>query len=210
MARARGISREQRRTLDRLKVERDLPPTYLAGGVAVASHLGHRRSRALDLFTFSGEVSIEPFRRLAEDDDAELVTATDVAIHLRLGTTPVDVVRYRFPLLEQPVAGPGGWSTAGLLDLAAMKLAAIARRGLRRDFWDLDAMLETGISLTQAGEAFRSRFGKGEADLYHVARALTFFDDAERDTIFPEGMSARRWSAIKARFEACAHELLPR
>jgi hypothetical protein len=210
VARARGISREQRRPLDRLKVERDLPPTYLAGGVAVALHLGHRRSRALDLFTFPGEVSIEPFRRLAEDDDAELVTATDVAIHLRLGTTPVDVVRYRFPLLEQPVAGPGGWSTAGLIDLAAMKLAAIARRGLRRDFWDLDAMLETGISLTQAGEAFRSRFGKGEADLYHVTRAPTSFDDAERDTIFPEGMSARRWSAIKACFEACAHELLPR
>ncbi len=124
--------------------------------------------------------------------------------------TPVDVVRYRFPLLERPVVGPGGWSTADLLDLAAMKLAAIARRGLRRDFWDLDAMLAAGLSLPQAGEAFRARFGKNEADLYHVARALTFFDDAERDPVFPEGMSARRWASIKAGLEARAHELLPR
>jgi len=43
-----------------------------------------------------------------------------------------------------------------------------------------------------------------------VARALTFFDDAERDPVFPEGMSARKWTSIKAALEARAHELLPR
>ncbi len=210
MARARGISREQLRTLARLSERKELPPTYLAGGVAIAFHLGHRRSRDLDLFTFAGDVSIEPFRGLADSDDAELVSATEVAIHLRIGKTPVDIVRYRFPPLERPMAGPGGWPTASLIDLAAMKLAAIARRGLRRDFWDLHEMLESGLSLLAAGEAFRARFGKAESDLYHVARSLTFFDDAERDPVFPEGMTAPAWSRIRVGLEARAHELLPR
>ncbi len=209
MARARGISAAQRRTLDRLTAVDALPPTYLARGVAVAFHLQHRRSRDLDLFTFE-DVSIEPFRMLAETHDAELVEATDVALHLRVGQTPVDVVRYRYPLLEAPVCGPAGWPTAGPLDLAAMKLAAISRRGLRRDFWDLSEMLASGMSLTRAGDAFRARFGKSESDLYHVARSLTFFDDAERDPVLPEGMSQRRWNEIKASFERRASELLAR
>lgn len=176
----------------------------------MAFHLEHRRSRDLDLFTFSGEVSIEPFKALVTRDvDAEVVAATDVAIHLRLGATPVDVVRYRYPLLDPPVAGPGGWPTANLRDLAAMKLAAISRRGLRRDFWDLAEMLSAGVSLSQAGEAYRVRFGRSEADLYHVSRALTFFDDAERDPVLPEGMSQRRWAQIRAVFEERAAELVP-
>lgn len=210
MARASGISREQRRALDRLKTAVALPPTYLAGGVAVAHHLAHRRSRDLDLFTYSADVSIEPFKALiATHQDSEVVAATDVAIHLRLGPTPIDVVRYRYALLEAPVDGPEGWPTAGLRDLAAMKLAAISRRGLRRDFWDLEEMVRSGLTLVDAGAAYRARFGRAEADLYHVARALTFFDDAERDAIMPEGMSARRWTEIKRFFESRAAELVP-
>jgi len=53
-----------------------LPATYLAGGVAVAVHLGHRRSRDLDLFTYGDAVSIEPFRALTAEADVELVAAT--------------------------------------------------------------------------------------------------------------------------------------
>jgi len=210
VARARGISRAQRRTLDRLSRCAGLPATYLAGGVAVAVHLGHRRSRDLELFTYVDAVSIEPFRALTAEADVELVAATEVAVHLRLGATPVDVVRYRYPLLEPTLPGPGGWPTASLLDLATMKLAAISRRGLRRDFWDLAEIVASGIPLVRAGEAFRARFGKSEADLYHIARSLTFFDDAERDPVLPEGMTPRRWARIRADFESLAATLLPR
>src|SRR5437899_2779036 len=39
------------------------------------------------------------------------------------------------------VEGPHRFPIASLRDLAAMKLAAIASRGLRRDFWDLYEIL---------------------------------------------------------------------
>lgn len=207
MARA-ALTREQRRALDRLISACDDRAVYLAGGCAVAVHLGHRRSRDLDLFSFA-ELSFEPFRALTNSADVSILAESDVALSLRVGDVPVDIVRYPYPLVDPPVDGPGGVPTAGLRDLAAMKLAAIARRGLRRDFWDLWAIVQADVSLTEAGEVFRRRFGRSQADLYHVWRALTFFDDAEREPVFPEGLSARRWAAIRRFFEEAARDLLP-
>ena len=97
---------------------------------------------------------------------------------------------------------------ASVRDLAVMKLSAIARRGLRRDFWDLYEVLRTGLTLRQCGEAYVQRFGVREADLYHVLRALTYFDDAERDPVFPPGLDASQWGAIQAFFQREAPKLV--
>lgn len=207
MARA-ALTREQRRALDRLIAARPEPAVYLAGGCAVAVHLGHRRSRDLNLFSFA-ELSFEPYRALTASPDVAILAETDAALSLRVGDVPVDIVRYPYPLVDPPIVGPGGAPTAGLRDLAAMKLAAIAKRGLRRDFWDLWAIVNAGVTLVEAGEVYKRRFGRSQADLYHVWRALTFFDDAEREPVFPEGLSARRWSTIRRFFEDAARDLLP-
>jgi hypothetical protein len=207
MARA-ALTREQRRALDRLIAAQPSRAVYLAGGCAVAVHLGHRRSRDLDLFSFA-ELSFEPYRALTASPDVTVLAETDAALSLRVGDVPVDIVRYPYPLVDPPVAGPGGAPTAGLRDLAAMKLAAIAKRGLRRDFWDLWAIANASVTLVEAGEVYKRRFGRSQADLYHVWRALTFFDDAEREPVFPEGLSARKWSTIRRFFEDAARELLP-
>lgn len=81
------------------------------------------------------------------------------------------------------------------------------RRGLRRDFWDLHAILHAGITLGAAADAYVRRFGVSAADLYHVMRALTYFADAERDPP-PDGLSAERWREIKAYFERATPRLL--
>jgi len=64
-----------------------------------------------------------------------------------------------------------------------MKLAAIARRGIRRDFWDLHALVESGIALRDAAAGYLRRFGVAETDLYPVLKALTYFDDADREPV---------------------------
>jgi hypothetical protein len=86
-----------------------------------------------------------------------------------------------------------------------MELAAISRRGLRRDFWDLHEALATGLTLRQCGAAYVQRSGIREADLYHVLRARTYFEDAEEDPVLPSGLDVKRWGAIKAFF--CAEAL---
>ena len=89
-----------------------------------------------------------------------------------------------------------------------MKLAAIARRGIRRDFWDLYAILSSGVTLAQSGEAYVARYGVKESDLYSVARALTYFQGAEKDRVYPEGLTPARWGKMKRFFAEEAPELM--
>lgn len=51
MGKSAGVAQQQLRALDRLKRLKSLSGFYLAGGTAIAFHLGHRRSLDLDLFS---------------------------------------------------------------------------------------------------------------------------------------------------------------
>ena len=166
----------------------------------------------LDLFSRDDKVDLEAVRRelLGRFPDATVVAMTDAAMTVRLAGTEIDVIRYPYPPVGPLVEGPGGFPVAGLEDLAAMKLAAVARRGIRRDFWDLYEILRSkgGPSLTEAALAYRRRFGRTEADLYHVARALAYFGDADAEPAFPKGLTAKKWAQIKRFFAKQAPELL--
>jgi hypothetical protein len=183
---------------------------YLAGGSAIALHLGHRRSEDLDFFTVSKRTTLAGIKRAALDGlkDARVLAETDATARILTGGVPVDFVRYPYPLLERPERGPHGISLACLRDLAAMKLAALAKRGLRRDFWDLHVILESGLTLRDCADAYLRRFGMHEPELYHVARALTFFDDAEKDPILPQGMTTSGWTGIKRAFSKLGPSLV--
>jgi hypothetical protein len=210
MGKLAGLAKEQRRALDRLKSVRGLDRFYLAGGSAIGLRLGHRRSLDLDLFSTSPDVDLAGVARAATAALPDVVVGaiTDASLRIRVGDVPVDIVRYPYATLDPPDMLREALPVAGLRDLAAMKLAAIARRGLRRDFWDLHAIAESGLSLADAAAAYVVKFGVAESDLYHVLKSLTYFDDAEKDPEYPRGLTARRWASIKAFFRAEAPKLL--
>jgi hypothetical protein len=212
MGKPTGLAKEQRRALDRLKSVQGIERFYLAGGSAIASHLHHRRSADLDLFSLSKNVDLQAFAVSLREKvtEVEVVSASDASLRVLLGEVPVDLVRYPYAPLEAPRVGVEAFPIAGLRDLAAMKLAAIARRGLRRDFWDLQAMADAGLSLQEAANAYVGKFRLAESDLYHVLRALTYFTDAEKDPVYPPGLTSRGWERIKRHFEAEAPKLLPK
>jgi hypothetical protein len=210
MGKPTGLAKEQRRALDRLRGLRGIERFYLAGGSAIAVHLHHRRSADLDLFSLSAGVDLSALASVARATvpDLAVLGATDASLRLLVGEVPVDIVRYPYAPLEAPKVGLEAFPVAGLRDLAAMKLAAIARRGLRRDFWDLYAIIEAGLPLREATDAYVTKFRTAESDLYHVLRSLTYFEDAEKDEVYPRGLSRRGWERIKAFFEAEAPKLL--
>lgn len=209
MARTSRLAQKQLRALDRIRALPGIEAFHLAGATAIAWHLGHRRSVDLDLFSESADVDLDRIRLAASRHASfEVVASGDAVLELEVSDVPVDLVAYPYELLEPPVVGPSGMPTAGLRDLAAMKLSAISRRGIRRDFWDLFAIVSSGLSLAEAGDAYWARFGRSGADLYHVERALTWFEDAERDVVWPAGLTPRRWNEIKRFFRKKAPELL--
>lgn len=204
------LSPAQRRALARLSGSGILDQLYLAGGVAVAFHLGHRRSNDLDFFSSTPELDLDVLRRRAIADlGATVVAQSDATLKVRVSGAVLDFVMYPYRPLARPAAGPDGVRIASLRDLAVMKLAAIARRGLRRDFWDLHEILtRTRSPLRNALRDYQKKFGTAEADLYHVVRALTWFEDADGDTAFPRGLTRAHWTEVKRWFEAEAAKTL--
>lgn len=209
MAKATGLAPEQLRALDRLKSAPGIERFYLAGASAITWHLGHRRSVDLDLFSKSSRVSLERLEgALGSTPGVRIIDSTDVTVAVKVGQVPVDFVKYPYPPLDPLTPGPSDFPVASLRDLAAMKLVAIARRGIRRDFWDLYEIARAGISLPLAAQAYLERFGKAKSDLYAVQRALTWFADAESDPVHVRGMTPALWRRIRAFFEKEAPRLL--
>jgi hypothetical protein len=138
-----------------------------------------------------------------------VLAASDAILQVKLEGTPINLVRYAYAPLEPTEPGPQGFAVAARLDLAVMKLAAIAHRGLPRDFWDEYELLTRGhVRLDGVLDAYLRRFGKAEPDLYHVLRSLTFFEDAEQEPLMPIGLTDVHWRAIQQYFMVEAPKVL--
>jgi hypothetical protein len=208
VARTPGISAKQVELLGRLKRTPALRGFSLVGGTAIASLFEHRHSHDLDLFASK---ELDAAMHALVRAGAMVRVQTEVMVGLVFDGVDIDLVRYPYPLLTPPTPGPGGFPRAGVMDLAVMKLAAIGRRGLRRDFWDLFVLLEGGgLTIEQVVKAYRKRYRTSASDGYHLIRALAYFEDAERDDPRVIGLSLARWQTIRSFFEAESARLLGR
>jgi hypothetical protein len=210
MGGATGLSQQQLLALDRVGKLPQAKTLHLVGGSAIAVYFRHRRSEDLDIFSLTPDVDLHAVRASLAISVPSLVVRgeTDVTLKVAADGAIIDFVRYPYAPLEPPTLGPGGVLLASVRDLGAMKLSAIATRGIRRDFWDAFVMAKNGHSLAQMAADFRAKFGKESSDLYHVVRALTYFDDAEADPIFPRGMTPALWREVRTYFAREAPRLL--
>jgi hypothetical protein len=200
VGRATGLSATQLAALARLKPLAHATGLHLVGGSAIAVHLGHRRSADLDLFSVAPGLDLERVRRGLIDaiPTTKIVDVGEATLHARCGRTPIDIVAYPYRPLIRPRPGPHGVAIASLTDLAAMKLAAVARRGIRRDFWDLHAIVTSGrLGWRAAIRAYVRKFATAEPDLYPVLRSLTYFADADAEPMMPAGLTESAWKRIK-------------
>ncbi len=169
-------------------VLKDLPrQTYLAGGTAVALHLGHRLSVDFDFFTPEDIDSLQWHQRmqLAFSSDFKL-SAEKIeknTLVLNLNDTGFSIFRYPYPLIQKPVTDPGfPLPVASLLDLACMKLIAINQRGTCKDFIDLQFIMEhAGYTLPELLSTAGRKYTVGEEMFFQIKKSLVYFDDAERD-----------------------------
>jgi hypothetical protein len=154
----------------------------LYGGTAVALHLGHRQSLDFDFF------NAEPLdkKRLAsacaflngaqtlQEDPQTLV------ISIKTATDPVKISFFgtiEFGHINPPLqTADGVLLVASLEDLLATKLKAILDRAEAKDYSDLAAMLQAGISLEKGLAAFSAMF---KSDPAPALRALGYFEGGD-------------------------------
>ncbi len=121
---------------------------YLAGGTALALHLGHRQSRDLDFFTRNPLGTLPPLSGmndiLTRFGTVEWELNTPEQVQWRLDDVSVTLLAYPFPhrFGYQPWRG---LAVADVRDVAVQKAYTVGRRAQARDYLDLHAVLTQGI-----------------------------------------------------------------
>ena len=170
---------------------------YLAGGTAVALHLGHRRSVDLDWFTEERLSDPMQWAQRLRDEGAEFKTESvdKGTLHGSIQGVRVSFLEYRYPLLQPKIHWkPYGADLASLDDLACMKLSAVAQRGSKKDFVDVYALVREHRPLPALVERYRQKYDT--KDVAHLLYALVYFDDADAEPM-PTLLWDVKWDAIK-------------
>lgn len=167
----------------------------LVGETALALQFGHRLSVDLDLFT------TEPF-------DQELVLAdlrdyiggvvidnrNKIGMRLTIQGVKVDTVTYRYPLIR-PTASLDGIRMFAVEDIAAMKLAAVTNREMKKDFYDIYTLIDH-FGFAKLCEWYQQKFP--DTSLFMMIKSATYFDDADRSETPVLFNRKESWEAAKA------------
>jgi hypothetical protein len=154
----------------------------LYGGTALALRLGHRQSEDFDFF---GNAPVNPDQLLRSLP----FLAGAVERQKAPNTLTVEVQRGApiklsfFGLTLRRVAEPemtedGTLRVASLLDIAACKMAVVAARAESKDYLDIHALLQHGVTLAQALGAAQAVY-RGQFNPMITLKALSYFNDGD-------------------------------
>jgi predicted nucleotidyltransferase component of viral defense system len=167
-----------------------LAPFYLVGGTALALQFGHRKSIDLDFFCDEAHDQEEIIAALPEPKME--FGRGKVFLGLYVNEVKCDFVHFMFPRVKELIIEEG-IRMASPLEIAAMKLWAITRRGAKKDFIDLYFLMEQ-FSLKEMLDFFARKFPTIEP--FMVIRSLTYFEDADQESD-PEMYINISWADIK-------------
>ena len=193
--------------MERLARIQGLKNFYLAGGTAVALHLGHRISEDFDFFTSQEFDALLLRDELYNSGDFILTDIRSRTLHGIFSGVKVSFLYYA-PLLVFPPINYHGCLIADLPDLAPIKLDTVGNRGSKKDFIDLFFISES-IPLKDIFKLYEKKYAQWQINIKHLILSLTYFEDAEkaRDKIIMLKKSAT-WPEIKKFFEEQAKVLL--
>ena len=173
---------------------------YLAGGTALALQLGHRISYDLDFFT---QKEFDENILLPEIEKISNFQLDRIAWRTILGSfegVKFSIFYYKYPLLYSTKKF-GAINIVDVHDIAAMKIAAIASRGAKRDFVDLFFISKDIIPLEDIIQLYDKKYKNLATTSVHIMKSLVYFEDAESDEM-PKMLKDAEWGKIKEYFES--------
>lgn len=161
---------------------KDVPDNFvLYGGTAIALQLGHRESVDFDFF---GSEKFDPDdllksipalknAEITQRDENTLSVKVDRGGEVYLSFFGLPHIKPIIPPLE---TNDGIMKVASLLDLAGMKASVVQKRAEWKDYVDLVALIEAGITLPMALSAGQAIY-KNQFNPQITLKALSYFDD---------------------------------
>ena len=169
----------------------------LVGGTNLSLRLGHRLSIDLDLFT-NEPYDTDAIARgiISRFPNTIVASQSETMLFLFVNEVKIDMVLLPYPYIE-PIDVFEGIRLVSLPDIAAMKMSAVARRGVKKDFWDVAEMLEF-YTLAEMLEFYKKKYSS--YDIFHLLRSLVYFEDAEKQKD-PEPLKKMTWRKVKNKIQ---------
>ena len=151
---------------------------YLAGGTAVALHIGHRRSIDFDLFKYSSLNHKKNLNRISDFGLQYDVTRRVVdQMNVTVGDVKVTFLEYPFHV-EAKIKLENSIRIPELIDLSAMKAYALGRLSKWKDYVDLYYIIKDHFSFGQIAKRASGIFGQLFSEKLFRAQ-LSYFDDID-------------------------------
>jgi hypothetical protein len=182
-------------TLAILKAIMQMPTLHqfnLVGGTALALQIGHRLSIDLDLFTSEEFDSSQVIQALQPLGNLDILVNKPPFLQVRLDDLKIDFLKFPYPLVQEFIEVEGV-RLVSIENIAVMKLLAIARRGVKKDFFDLYFLLEK-YSMAEIVQLFESKMPN--VDMFHIFKSMTYFEDADLDAD-PKMLLKVTWATVK-------------
>ena len=195
------LSRNAKKSLDLLGKSGFLKSAYLAGGTALALQLSHRYSYDFDFFTFKKfdeNILVQRFKELFPDFILQRKEWGTILGYL--GKTRFSLFFYKYPLLFKTHKFLD-ITIADIKDISAMKIAAIADRGTKRDFIDLYFILKEAkiMTLEKSLKLYDKKFKVLPQNKVHILKSLLYFENADKDQS-PKMIKPIKWPKVKEFF----------
>jgi hypothetical protein len=182
-------------------------PRYfvLYGGTALALRLGHRVSEDFDFFTNAPFEPQDLVKRIPYLRDGKVTLLRENTLTVVLDRDSPVSVSFFGALGLTRVSSPdtatdNGVQVASLLDVAGCKMAVVQRRAEAKDYRDIAALLENGISLAKALAAAKAIYGD-QFEPRTTLRALSYFADGDLPTLPASMQNALRTAATGVKLD---------
>ena len=174
---------------------------YMVGGTALSLQLNLRESFDFDFCTsdmFNSDVLLSELKSIGNTEVKQNQKGT---IDVLLDGVQVSFFFYPNNLVENIVKNDEipNLRMASILDIAAMKVAAIGGRGAKKDFFDLyNIMKKCNIDTEKLASAVIKKFGTN-VNYVNMIMGLSYFEDAESEEL-PKTFVEYDWNTIKKHF----------
>ncbi|MBN1415504.1 MAG: nucleotidyl transferase AbiEii/AbiGii toxin family protein [Bacteroidales bacterium] len=188
------LPEEQLKLFETLSVRSFIKDFYLAGGTCLALQIGHRQSIDFDFFIPDDFNTSAVIARLTQAGNYERENEEKNTINGRLNQVRISFFGYKYRIIDSFKIF-NNIRLAGMKDIAAMKLEAIAGRGSKKDFIDLFFLLKE-FTLKEIFTFHTEKYGTGLSNHYHHLKSLVYFTDAEAE-VMPVLIHPLDWEDVK-------------
>lgn len=182
--------------LKELMLIEELKDFNLVGGTALSLRLGHRISVDLDLFShseFDNEKIIQCFRlNFTERFILTSSLSNQLGVFAFIDDVKIDICRHDGILIDD-IFEESGVRMWGLKDIAASKVNTISRRATKKDFWDINELLDV-FNIDEITDFYRKKYNPMLA--IGVARMITHFKDSDESET-PKCLKNKTWKKVQ-------------